>query len=122
MRQNVRYLQQSDIDYVLILSGDQLYRMNYADMLATHLASEADVTIAAMPVDREAASAFGHHAAATMPAAWPAFWKSRKTAEEMDMVRMDPAWIDARGIASRGRDCWPAWAFICSIAQRWSIC
>ena len=36
VRQNVRYLQQSDIDYVLILSGDQLYRMNYADMLATH--------------------------------------------------------------------------------------
>src|ERR1700739_2536967 len=35
VRQNVRYLQQSDIHYVLVLSGDQLYRMNYADMLAT---------------------------------------------------------------------------------------
>src|SRR5437588_7722897 len=44
VRQNVRYLQQSDIHHVLVLSGDQLYRMNYADMLATHLASWADVT------------------------------------------------------------------------------
>src|SRR5207244_237163 len=36
VRQNIRYLQGSDIDHVLVLSGDQLYRMNYADMLATH--------------------------------------------------------------------------------------
>src|SRR5207253_882100 len=38
VRQNIRYLQQSDIQYVLVLSGDQLYRMNYAEMFATHLA------------------------------------------------------------------------------------
>src|SRR3954464_12139293 len=53
VRQQLRYLQQPDIDYVLILSGDQLYRMNYADMLATHVANKADATIAAMPVTRD---------------------------------------------------------------------
>ena len=37
VRQNLRYLQQPGIDHVLILSGDQLYRMNYADMLTTHV-------------------------------------------------------------------------------------
>ncbi len=59
VRQNIRYLQGPDISHVLILSGDQLYRMNYAEMLATHKESQADVTIAAMPVTREAASGFG---------------------------------------------------------------
>src|SRR5207253_1785555 len=37
VRQHIRYLQQPGIDHVLILSGDQLYRMNYRDMLRTHL-------------------------------------------------------------------------------------
>ncbi|MBM4058297.1 MAG: glucose-1-phosphate adenylyltransferase, partial [Planctomycetes bacterium] len=59
VRQNLRYLQQPDIRHVLILSGDQLYRMNYADMLATHVRTDADVTIAAIPVHDEAASALG---------------------------------------------------------------
>ena len=59
VRKNVRYLEQRGVDYVLILSGDQLYRMNYMDMLHTHTQSGADVTIAALPVDREAAKAFG---------------------------------------------------------------
>ena len=54
VRQNLRYLHQPDIKHVLILSGDQLYRMNYADMLATHQASRADVTIAGIPVREEA--------------------------------------------------------------------
>src|SRR5690349_15159711 len=36
VRKNVRFLQQSDIEYALILSGDQLYRMNYQQMLDTH--------------------------------------------------------------------------------------
>ena len=36
MRQNLRHLQQPGVEYVLILSGDQFYRMNYMDMMATH--------------------------------------------------------------------------------------
>src|SRR4051812_30032519 len=59
VRQHIRYLQQPGIDYVLILSGDQLYRMDYGDMIETHRQSKADVTIGALPVTREAASAFG---------------------------------------------------------------
>src|SRR6185436_6299622 len=45
VRQNIRYLQQPNIDYVLVLSGDQLYRMNYESMLKTHQEADADVTI-----------------------------------------------------------------------------
>ena len=56
VRKNLRHLVQADTEYVLILSGDQLYRMDFRDMLATHKSSGADVTIAAKPVNRSAAS------------------------------------------------------------------
>src|SRR5687768_9492056 len=59
VRKNLRYLQQPGIDYVLILSGDQLYRMDYRDMLRSHLDAGADVTIAGMPVDRQGAKSLG---------------------------------------------------------------
>lgn len=57
--QNLGYIEMNDPDYVLILSGDQLYRMDYADMLATHKKNNADLTIAVMPVPWEDASRFG---------------------------------------------------------------
>ena len=59
MRKNIRYIQQPGVTHVLILSGDQLYRMDYRDMLRTHVESRADATIAALPVDRQAAKSFG---------------------------------------------------------------
>ena len=46
-------------DYVLILSGDHIYKMDYEVMLDFHKANNADVTIAAMPVPMEEASRFG---------------------------------------------------------------
>ena len=46
-------------DYVLILSGDHIYKMDYEVMLDYHKANKADVTIAAMPVPMEEASRFG---------------------------------------------------------------
>lgn len=48
-----------DVDQVLILSGDQLYRMDYAAFVAAHRASGAAVTVAALPVDSAAAEGFG---------------------------------------------------------------
>ena len=59
VRKQLRYIEQPDIQYVLVLSGDQLYRMDYGEMLETHLRERADVTIAALPVTREAARGFG---------------------------------------------------------------
>ena len=57
--QNLGYLESQDAEYILILSGDQLYRMDYEDMLATHKANNADLTVAVMPVPWEEASRFG---------------------------------------------------------------
>ena len=50
VRQNLRYIEQPGIDYILILSGDQLYRMNFQEMIDSHRNSGADVTISAVPV------------------------------------------------------------------------
>ncbi|MFC2670184.1 glucose-1-phosphate adenylyltransferase [Lancefieldella parvula] len=57
--QNIGYIEQNKPDYVIILSGDQLYRMDYGEMLACHKDNNADLTIAVMPVPWEEASRFG---------------------------------------------------------------
>ncbi len=57
--QNLDYMETFNPDYVLILSGDHIYKMDYEVMLDYHKKNQADVTIAAMPVPREEASRFG---------------------------------------------------------------
>lgn len=57
--QNLDYMESYNPDYVLILSGDHIYKMDYEIMLDYHKANNADVTIAAMPVPMEEASRFG---------------------------------------------------------------
>lgn len=57
--QNLDYMESYHPDYVLILSGDHIYKMDYEVMLAAHKANKADVTIAAMPVPMEEAGRFG---------------------------------------------------------------
>lgn len=104
VRKNLRYVKQHDVEHVLILSGDQLYRMNYADMLATHKATNADVTIGALPCTREAAAGFGIMRLDDTGRV-RGFLEKPKTNEEIDLVRTDPAWIDAHGLKSFGRDC-----------------
>ncbi len=59
VRQNLRYFLEAPYDYYLILSGDQLYRMDYRLLLQQHVERAADITIATTPVDRAAASSFG---------------------------------------------------------------
>lgn len=57
--QNLEYMEQFHPDYVLILSGDHIYKMDYEVMLDYHKANKADITIAVMPVPMEEASRFG---------------------------------------------------------------
>lgn len=57
--QNIEYMQQYNPEYVLILSGDHIYKMDYELMLNYHKEHDADVTIACMPVPMEEASRFG---------------------------------------------------------------
>lgn len=104
VRKNLVYFNQSDIDYVVILSGDQLYRMDYSELINTHITKGADVTIACLPVTREDARGFGvmqldDHGKVT------GFVEKPQTDEEIDSVRTDPDWIRTQGVDPEGRDC-----------------
>jgi glucose-1-phosphate adenylyltransferase len=104
VRKNLRYLTQPGTKYVVILSGDQLYRMNFAQMLKTHKDSGADITIAAKPVHSSEASGLGIMRANDAGQVIR-FVEKPKSEEEIAPVRTSPAWIDAHGVVSQGRDC-----------------
>lgn len=57
--QNIDFVDSHDLDYVLILSGDHIYKMDYAKMLSYHKQRGADATIAVLPVPMKEASRFG---------------------------------------------------------------
>lgn len=59
VRQNMSYFLERPFKYYLILSGDQLYRMDFAAMLQEHIDNEAELTIATTPVPRDPARSFG---------------------------------------------------------------
>jgi glucose-1-phosphate adenylyltransferase len=59
VRQSMRHIGNNDFEYVLILSGDQLYQIDFADMINNHVQKEADITIATIPVDTKDAVDFG---------------------------------------------------------------
>jgi glucose-1-phosphate adenylyltransferase len=59
VRQNMRYFLERPFNYYIILSGDQLYRMDFRALLHQHIRSGADITLAVKPVTREQASDFG---------------------------------------------------------------
>lgn len=59
VRQSMRHLEKYDFDYVLILSGDQLYQMDFREMIDFHVAQKGDITIATIPVSAKDAPGFG---------------------------------------------------------------
>ena len=104
VRKQLRYVEQYGVDYVLILSGDQLYRMDFQEMLRTHQEAGADVTIGGVPMHSQAALSFGIMKLDDTGRV-VGFKEKPQTEEELASVRTDPAWIDAQGIQSNGRDC-----------------
>ena len=59
VRKNLLHFLNHDFEYLLILSGDQLYRMDFRRIIAEHEDTEADITVATIPVPRHHAGAFG---------------------------------------------------------------
>jgi len=59
VRQSIHHMEDHSYEYVLILSGDQLYQMDYREMLAKHNENESDLTVATIPVVAEDATGFG---------------------------------------------------------------
>ncbi len=104
VRQNLSYIRRRNVEYVLILSGDQLYRMDYRDMIASHEAAGADVTISGVPVHSKDAAALGIMRLDDTGRVI-GFLEKPQTEQELEHVRTPPGWIDERGVESHGRDC-----------------
>ena len=104
VRKNLRYLTQQGTEQVVILSGDQLYRMDFAAMLQTHRDSGAEVTIAAKPVHSSEAAGLGVMCVDESGRV-TGFVEKPTSEDQLASVRMDTAWIDSRGVQSEGRDC-----------------
>jgi glucose-1-phosphate adenylyltransferase len=59
VRQSLKHIDKIEFDYVLILSGDQLYQMDFAYMIENHIKNNADISIATIPVGEREAPEFG---------------------------------------------------------------
>jgi glucose-1-phosphate adenylyltransferase len=102
VRQNVRYVQDDASDLVLILSGDQLYRMDFRELIKTHHDHRTDVTISVLPVRRDQASELGilrlDDAGRVVE-----FVEKPKTDEALDRMRTPPEWLERRGLSTPDR-------------------
>ncbi len=102
VRQNIPYFTDKPYDYVLILSGDQLYRMNFQDMIRTHVENKAVVTIAALPVAEAEARSCGIMRIQADGKVIE-FEEKPKTQEKLNRVRTDPTWLEKLGLKASGR-------------------
>ena len=103
VRRQLRFLKEPGIRYVLILSGDQLYRMDYNQMLNTHLHADADVTISTVPVHADAARGFGIMQLDDSGRV-KGFVEKPQSEDALSAVRTSADWIDRHGIQSLGRE------------------
>jgi glucose-1-phosphate adenylyltransferase len=102
VRQNIHYIERENPDEVLILSGDQLYRMDYRHLIETHRGHKADVTLSAIPVTEDQTAGFGllsmdSHSRVT------GFVEKPRTADERAPYFTSAEWIERRGIECGGR-------------------
>jgi glucose-1-phosphate adenylyltransferase len=103
VRQQIRYVAEDPCTDVMILSGDQLYRMDFQQLLATHKGSRADVTIAVLPVPRDQVPGLGV-VRLEESGRVVGFVEKPQTDEGIDSARTPGEWIDRRGIKSAGRE------------------
>ena len=102
VRKNLIHLLNNDFEYMLILSGDQLYRMDFREIIASHLEREAELTVATIPVSRENATGFGimHN---DEQGRISRFVEKPRTLELLDSLRLPAAQLTEHGLET-GRD------------------
>ncbi len=102
VRQQVRYVAEEACSEVLILSGDQLYRMDFQQLLKTHKDTKADVTIAVLPVPQSQVSGFGV-VRLDDTGRVTGFAEKPQTEEQQKPFWTSPEWMHKHGIVSHGR-------------------
>ncbi|SCA63922.1 Glucose-1-phosphate adenylyltransferase [Chlamydiales bacterium SCGC AG-110-M15] len=109
VRKNLEYFRRTPVDYFIILSGDQLYRMNFLNMLSVAQNTGADLTIATLPVKREDAKRMGV-LRADKRAHITDFYEKPQEDEILDRFRVDPSHslLTDSNIQLPGDDCYLA--------------
>jgi glucose-1-phosphate adenylyltransferase len=102
VRQQSRYVREDGARDVLILSGDQLYRMDFRKLYQSHVETKADVTIAALPVARSQVSGFGI-AQVNESGQVIGFVEKPQTDAQLAPLATPAAWLEQRGVAAHGR-------------------
>ena len=100
VRKNLRHLDLPNADHVLILSGDQLYRMDFRELIAQHEAEQADATLAVLPVPRHEAPALG--ILQTAGHRIVDFVEKPATAADLDRLALAPPRGEGTHLASMG--------------------
>ncbi len=97
VRKNLMHFLNASFDYALILSGDQLYRMDFREIIAEHIENRAEITIATLPVDRANAQSLGilH---INEERRITRFVEKPKEAELLDSLRLPHEWYPTLGI------------------------
>jgi glucose-1-phosphate adenylyltransferase len=102
VRKNILHFSDFPCELVLVLSGDQLYRMNFQEMIRSHLENKAAISIAALPVAEQEARACGIMRIQA-DGQVNDFEEKPKTAEKLQRVRTDPNWLERLGLKAGGR-------------------
>ena len=97
VRKNLIHFLNHDFDYLIILSGDQLYRMDFRPLVAQHAETGADITVATIPVERAAVPALGIMQMAE-DGRITRFEEKPKDPAVQDSLRLDPKWYAKLGI------------------------
>jgi glucose-1-phosphate adenylyltransferase len=97
VRQQIRYVQEDAAEQVLILSGDQLYRMDFRQMMQTHQETGADATLAVLPVARELTPELGL-ARLDGTGRIVGFVEKPKKPEQLAGLELAPDWLRTRGV------------------------
>ena len=105
VRKNLVHFLNHDFDFLLILSGDQLYRMDFRQIIADHVGTEADITVATIPVPRSQAGAFGIMQIDSSMCI-TRFVEKPKEPAVLDSLRVDDAKREQMGLEPK-QDCWP---------------
>jgi glucose-1-phosphate adenylyltransferase len=103
VRHNLRYVEGHGSTDVLVLSGDQLYRMDFRELQQTHRDTGADVTMAVLPVNRDRVGRVGvvrldDHGRIM------ALVEKPETEEQLESARTSDEWLARRGVPGRGRN------------------
>jgi glucose-1-phosphate adenylyltransferase len=102
VRQNLRRFEETQCDYILVLAGDHLYRMDYGEMIQEHVEKDAEVTVAVLPVTRDRVKQLGILRSDT-DGRITDFTEKPQEEGEIDEFKIAEATFQQRGIQPMGR-------------------